>query len=62
MLTDKDRFLYVIHEREELPLEAITPHLWSYRSHITLEHLLQVLQTQKDTCPILHEFLIQVRN
>lgn len=59
---DHDHLFDVIHERVELDQasKAIIPHLWSYRARITLEHLLQVLQPQKDNCPLLHEFLIQV--
>ena len=58
-MSDCDRLFYVIHERVRLSPKAITPHLWSYRSRITLEHLLQVLQTRKERYPILHEFVIQ---
>uniref|UniRef100_A0A1X7TWB5 RZ-type domain-containing protein n=1 Tax=Amphimedon queenslandica TaxID=400682 RepID=A0A1X7TWB5_AMPQE len=54
---DLNRLFFVIHERVNVPPTAVTPHLWSYHSRITLEHLSQVVSTQKETCPILHEFL-----
>ena len=58
--TDQDRLFYVIYEKVSVAPEAFLPHLWTYRSRITLEHLYQILQTQKDTYPILYEFLQQV--
>ena len=58
--TDHDHLFYIIHEKVSVPPKAILPHLWTYRSRITLEHLFQTLQTKKGTCPILHEFLQQV--
>ena len=58
--TDQDCLFYVIHEKVSVAPEAFLPHLWTYRSRITLEHLYQILQPQKDTYPILYEFLQQV--
>ena len=57
---DLKQLFFVIHERVNIPPTALTPHLWSYRSRITLEHLSQVVSTQKETSPILHEFLTKV--
>ena len=59
-IEDQDYLFYVIHEKVPTAPGDIVPHLWTYRSRITLEHLLQILQTKKSTCPILHEFLQMV--
>ncbi|XP_019853235.1 PREDICTED: E3 ubiquitin-protein ligase RNF213-like [Amphimedon queenslandica] len=56
---ERDRLFYVIHERVQIPPNVIVPHLWSYHSRITLKNVLQVLQAEKETYPILYEFLIQ---
>ena len=58
---DRDRLFYTVYEKISVAPDAILPHLWSYRSRITLEHLFQALQAQKAICPILHEFLKEVR-
>ena len=60
--TDQDRLFYTVYEKSSIPSSSLLPHLWTYRSRITLEHLFQTLQAQKmkDTCPILHEFLKEV--
>ena len=59
---DRDRLFYTVYEKISVAPKAIVPHLWSYRSRVTLEHLFQTLQAQKKTCPILHDFLKEVRN
>ena len=56
--SDRDRLFYMVYERVTVSPNTILPHLWSYRSRITLEHLSQTLSTQKH--PILNEFLKQV--
>lgn len=58
---EHDRLFYVVHEKVQLPPNEVQPHLWSFRSRITLEHLLQILHTRKETYAILNEFLEQVR-
>ena len=52
---------YTAYEKSSLTT-SVLPHLWTYRSRITLEHLYQTLQVQKmkRKCPILHEFLKEV--
>ena len=62
LCTDRDRLFYTVYEKSSIPSSSLLPHLWTYRSRITLEHLFQTLQAQKmkDTCPILHEFLKEV--
>ena len=51
-----------MYERVQVAKESLEPHLWAYRSQITLEHLRQTLQQQnvKKKCPILCEFLQNV--
>ena len=56
--SDRDRLFYMVYERVTVSPNTILPHLWSYRSRITLEHLSQTLSTQKHR--ILNEFLKQV--
>ena len=51
---------FLVYERTELMNElSIQPHLWTYHSRITLEHLAQTLQEKKmkEKHPILYEFL-----
>ena len=52
----------MVYERSSLAEGSLLPHLWTYRSRVTLEHLFQTLQAQKmkERCPILHEFLKEV--
>ena len=57
---ERDRLFYVIHEKVQLHPNEVQPHLWSFRSRITLENLLQLLHTRKETYAILNEFLVQV--
>lgn len=57
MFLDRDKLFYIIHEKADLPPKALVPHLWTYRSRITLEHLFHALQAKRDTCPILYKFL-----
>ena len=57
---DRDRLYYVVYEKKALTSETILPNLWTYRSRITLEHLLQMTKNQKKKCPILLEFLNEV--
>ena len=65
-MIDRDRLFYTAYEKSSLTSSSssssILPHLWTYRSRITLDHLYQTLQAQKmkDKCPILHEFLKEV--
>ena len=59
-ILEHDQLFYLVYERMELMNESsIQPHLWTYRSRITLEHLAQTLQEKKmkKDYPILHEFL-----
>lgn len=53
---------YLMYERVQVAKESLEPHLWAYRSQITLEHLRQTLQQQnvKNKCPILCAFLQNV--
>ena len=59
---DRDRLFYTVYEKSIVNEGSVLPHLWAYRSRITLEHLLQALQTynKKKECPILHQFLTEV--
>ena len=58
--SEHDRLFFLVYERVELVNQSsIQPHLWTYRSRITLEHLAQTLQERKmkERHPILYEFL-----
>ncbi len=48
-----------MYEKAKYKEETLEPHLWTYRSRITLEHLQQTLQEKKmkEKYPILYEFL-----
>ena len=48
-----------MYEKVKYKEESLEPHLWTYRSRITLEHLRQTLQEEKmrQDYPILSEFL-----
>ena len=48
-----------MYEKVKYKEESLEPHLWTYRSRITLEHLRQTLQDEKmkEKYPILSEFL-----
>ena len=63
MYIDHDQLFYLVYEKVKYDEESLEPHLWTYRSRITLEHLRQTLQEKKmrDKHPILHEFLQAVR-
>ena len=52
----------LINEKGESDEPSLTPHLWSYRPKITVEHLTHYLDqgNYKQLYPILHEFLKQV--
>ena len=52
-----------MYERVQVAEESLEPHLWAYRSQITLEHLRQTLQQQnmRKKYPILCAFLQNVR-
>ena len=57
---DHDQLFFLVYEKVKYMKDNLEPHLWTYRSRITLEHLRQSLHnTQKLTkmYPILHEFL-----
>ena len=58
--SEHDRLFFLVYERvEQINQASIQPHLWTYRSRITLEHLAQTLQEKrmKERHPILYEFL-----
>ena len=59
---EHDQLFYLVYERVQVVEGSLDPHLWAYRSRITLEHLRQNLQQQnmKKKCPILHAFLQEV--
>ena len=56
---DHDKLFYLVYEKMKCAEGSLEPHLWTYRSRITLEHLQQTLQEKrmKEKYPILHEFL-----
>ena len=56
---DHDQLFYLAYEKVKYAKESLEPHLWTYRSRITLEHLRQSLHDKKmkQKYPILHEFL-----
>ena len=57
---EHDQLFFLVYERMELVNKSsIQPHLWTYHSRITLEHLAQTLQEKKmkKEHPILYEFL-----
>ena len=56
---DHDQLFFLVYEKVKYTEESLEPHLWTYRSRITLEHLRQSLHDKKlkETYPILHEFL-----
>jgi hypothetical protein len=54
---DNDRLFFTIHERVSVDPNDVLPHLWTYRSRVSLEHLSHTLQIEKSSYPILHEFL-----
>ena len=60
---DHDQLFYLVYEKVRYKEESLEPHLWTYRSRITLEHLRQTLQEEKmiEKYPILSEFLQAVR-
>ena len=60
---DHDYLFYVVYEKVKYAEDTLEPHLWTYRSRVTLEHLRQSVQGQKmkDKYPILSEFLQAVR-
>ena len=56
---DHDQLFYLVYERVKVSDDNLEPHLWTYRSRITLEHLRQTLQEKsiRAEFPILHAFL-----
>lgn len=54
-----DQLFYLVYEKVKCKDEDIGPHLWTYRSRITIEHLQQTMQEKKMRTkhPILNEFL-----
>ena len=54
----------MVNEKDESDEPSMTPHLWSYRPKITVEHLTHYLDqgNYKKQYPILHAFLKQVCN
>ena len=59
MAVDCDRLFYTVCEKKAIAKKSILPSLWTYRSRVTLEHLLQMVKNER-TCTILLEFLNQV--
>ena len=59
---DSSELLSTVYEKRSVNEGSFLPHIWAYRSRITLEHLLHTLQTynKKKDCPILHQFLTEV--
>ena len=60
LITEHDQLLILAYERINLKNELdIEPHLWSYHSRITIEHLAQTLQEKemRKSHPILYGFL-----
>ena len=57
-----DHLLYLVYERIPVKEGSLNPHLWTYRSRITLEHLSHTLQQQgmRKRYPILYHFLQEV--
>ena len=59
--TVNNQLLYVLHERMEPAGGLLNPHLWTYRTRITLDHLSLTLQQKGiKECPILQQFLKEV--
>ena len=60
--SEHDQLFYLVYERVQVAEGSLDPHLWAYRSRITLEHLRQNLQQRnmEKKCPILHAFLQEV--
>ena len=64
-ILEHDQLFFLVYERMELVNKSsIQPHLWTYHSRISLEHLVQTLQEKKmkKDHPILYEFLQAVSN
>ena len=61
-IPEQDRLFYTVHEKSSIAEGSVIPHLWTYRSRISLEHLFQTLQAQdkRKECPILYQFLNEV--
>ena len=57
--SEYDQLFYLVYEHVQVAEGSLDPHLWAFRSRITLEHLRQTLQ-QQNMCPILHAFLQDV--
>lgn len=61
--TDHGKLFQVVYEKEIKHDREIESHVWSYRPRITLEHLTQSLQREKETIKdlsVLKEFLEKV--
>ena len=58
--TDQDRLFYVVYEKLSVEGKGMEPHLWTYRSKVSLEHLSHQQDMQKK-CPILQKFIKEVR-
>ena len=56
---DHGQLFHLVYEKVKYKEESLEPHLWTYRSRITLDHLRQTLQEEKmrQDYPILSEFL-----
>lgn len=59
---EHDQLFYLVYERMQVSEGNIAPHVWTFRSKITLENLTQKVQEKriKDQHPILYEFLLAV--
>jgi hypothetical protein len=57
--SDHDQLFFLVYEKVKYTQDNLEPHLWTYRSRITLEHLRQSLHDKKlmKSYPILYEFL-----
>ena len=57
--TDHDQLFFLAYEKIKHVDDSLEPHMWTYRTRITLEHLRQSIHDKKltQTYPILHEFL-----
>ena len=62
LFPEHDQLFCLVYEHVQVAEGSLDPHLWAYRSRITLEHLRQTLQQQnmRKKCTILYTFLQEV--
>ena len=62
LFPEHNQLFCLVYEHVQVAEGSLDPHLWAYRSRITLEHLRQTLQQQnmRKKCPILYTFLQEV--